>query len=197
MKISAKTLKAASRAAEARGMSLDRWADEVLAAAAASGHPSRIEAHLREISEKIDRIADRQSLGEKASEQLAGAVQEMGSSYRRVRESAGQVMSEAESRTSSAVEEMTARARDLIDRASKSASELFGTLVPRSGSEGEAGSATAPTNVRASRVSKKSRAKSGTKTAGNARRRSGAKNTVKSGKPRGSQRRRSAPKSRS
>jgi len=195
MKISAKTLKAASRAAEARGMSLDRWADQALAAAAASGDPSGIEAQLREISEKIDRIADRQSLGERASEQLAGAVQEIGTSYKRVRESAGQVMSEAESRTSSAVEEMTARARDLIDRASKSASELFGTLVPRTGPE--AGSATAPTNVRPARASKKSRAKKGTKTARNARRRSGAKGTAKSAKPRGSQRRRATPKSRS
>jgi hypothetical protein len=195
MKISAKTLKAASRAAEARGMSLDRWADEVLAAAAAtSGHPSRIDAQLREISEKIDRIADRQSLGERASEQLAGAVQEMGASYQRVRESAGQVMGEAESRTSSAVEEMTAKARDLIDRASKSAGELFGTLVPRTGPEAE--SATEPTRVRPSSASKKSRAKKGTKTAGPAGRRSGAKGTTKSEKSRGAPRRRSPPKSR-
>lgn len=193
MKISAKTLKAASRAAQARGMSLDRWADEVLAAAAATpDQPSRIEAQLREISEKLDRVADRQSLGERASEQLAGAVQEMGESYKRVRESAGQVMSEAESRTSSAVEEMTAKARDLIDRASKSASELFGTLVPRGEREAES----AEPSVRPSRASKHARANKGAKTAGPARRRSGAKGATKNVKPRGSQRRRSAPKSR-
>jgi len=191
MKISAKTLAAARRAAKAHGMSLDSWAEQVLAeAAATSDQPSKIEVQLREISQQIDRIAARQHLGERASEQLAGAAEEMGASFKRVRESTGQALSEAESRASSAAEQMTARARELIERASKSASELFGTLMSRTEHESEADNETAE----ASRVPHQSRANNGAKSAGS-RRQSTSVRKTKSGKPRGSQRRRSQPKS--
>jgi hypothetical protein len=194
MKISAKTLQAARRAAKARGMSLDSWAEKVLAeAAATSDQPSKIEVQLREISEKIDRVADRQRLGERASEQLAGAVDEMGASFKRAREGTGQALSEAESRASSAAEQMTARARELIEGASKSASELFGTLMSRTEPESETDAKRS--TVKPSRAQRQSRASRGTKSAGAARRQPTSNRKPESNKPRGSQRRRSQPKS--
>jgi hypothetical protein len=175
-------------------MSLDNWAERVLAAAAAApDQASNIEAQLREISAKIDLIAHRQSLSEKAGEQFAGAVEEMGASYKRARESTGQVLSEAESRASSAVEEMTARGRELIDRASKSASEFFGTFI--SGAESESETTAEPKKVKPARTRSQSRANKATKSAGTTRRRSTPARKAKSEKSRGSQRRRSQPKS--
>ena len=191
MKISTKTLNAARKAAKARGMSLEDWAEQVLArAAAAPQQPPDIEAHLREISRKIDLIADRQNLGERASEQLAGAVQEMGASYKRARDSAGQVLSEAGTKTSSAAEEMAARARELIGRARKMTTELVGSLTTHAEREDE--TADEPGRPRPSRARSQSRAADG---AGNpattARKRPAAKRKAKVEKPRASNTRRS------
>lgn len=189
MKISAKTLNAAKRAAKARGMTLDKWADQALAeAAAAADHPSNIEAGLREISEKIDRLADRQSLGEKANEQLAGAVQELGASYQRARESAGQMMTDAETKASSAAEELASKARELLARASRSANELVGSFKSMTdGAEEttESKPSKGPSRSGAGRRSAKATAS----------RRSAAGRKTQGEKPRGSQRRRSKPKS--
>jgi hypothetical protein len=189
VKISAKTLNAARKAAEARGMSLDKWAEQVLAeAAVAPDRSSNIDARLREISAKIDRLADRQSLGERASEQLAGAVQELGESYKRTRKSAGQIMSEAETRASSTAEDFAARARELIAAASKTATDLVGSLTSKVGDGRE--SAAEPTAAKSSQGAREAVERVERKAKSAASRRK-----TKSEKPRGSQRRRSQQKS--
>lgn len=74
MKISAKTLNAATKVAAKYGISVDKWADQVLAEAAASaGRPSTIDAQLREISNKIDRLSERQRTGDQLTEFAAKA----------------------------------------------------------------------------------------------------------------------------
>jgi len=191
MKISAKTLNAASKAAKARGMSLDKWAEQILAEAAAGARqPSNIEARLREISKKLDRLADRQGLGEKANEQLAGAVRELGASYNRARKSTKRAMSEAETRASSTAEDLTTKASELLERVRKSAGDLLGPTQAPSGEERE--STVKPTKPAAK--PNRSRAKKSTKSVGAASRRSTSSNK-KNEKPRGSQRRRSQAKS--
>jgi len=170
MKISAKTLNAAKKAAEARGMTLDKWADQVLAeAAAGAGRPVNIEARLREISKKIDQLADRQSLGEKATEQLAGAVQDMGASYSRARKTAELAMSEAGARASSTAEDLSARAGEFLERLRKSASDFLGPGAFTTDAEEE--STAKPKTRAASAKPKRSSAAKATKSAGTTRRR--------------------------
>ncbi len=171
MKISAKTLNAAKKAAEARGMSLDKWADQVLAeAATGSGRPVNIEARLREILKKIDQLADRQSLGEKATEQLASAVQEMGASYNRARKSAELAMNEAGARASSTAEDLSTRAGEFLERLRKSASDFLGPGAFTTDAEEEKESTTKPKKRAASGKPKRSSTRKGTKSAGTTRR---------------------------
>lgn len=193
MKISAKTLEAARKAAKARGMTLDSWAEQVLASAAASpGQPPDIKAELRTISKKIDLLAERQGLSERASEQLTDAVQAMGASYKGAQERAGRVLSEAETWASSAAEELTVKARELLERARSLASDFLGPI--RSPAEGEGDSAGEPTKRKRARKPNQSRADKGTKSVRATRRRS-TSSEKKSEQPRGSQRRRSRSKS--
>jgi hypothetical protein len=114
VKISKKTLAAARKAANAQGVSLDTWADKVLAAAAASNQSSDVAALLREISAKIDRISSQQSLAERANEQLAATIHELGKSYAVVRRTTGQFLGDVATRTSTAIDEVRERTRDLI-----------------------------------------------------------------------------------
>jgi hypothetical protein len=126
VKISDKTLRAAEKAAKERGKTLDAWVEEVLSAAA-SARPSGIEARLQKISEKLDRIADRQSLGEMAADRLSAALQDLESVFRRGRKGAGQIFEKAEARTSSAAGEVAEKVRELIGRAT----EFAATFAPR------------------------------------------------------------------
>lgn len=128
MKISARTMAAAEKAAARQNMSVDKWADQALAKAA-RGRQSDIEALLRDIAQKIDQIAERQSLGEKANEQLAAAVDEIGASFGQVRKTSGRVFEQVRSRTGSAVSDMAEKAMDVIGQVSKSATELAGSLA--------------------------------------------------------------------
>lgn len=169
MKISAKTLAAARRAAKARGMTLDSWAEEALtSAAAARRQPLDIEARLRKISKKLDQIAERQGLSERTSERLTDAVQEMGAAYNRARESAGRVLSQGQTRASSVADEWTAKARELLESARRSASDFVGPIgLP---TDGEGDSAGEPPRRKRARKSTQSR----TKAAGTTPRRSTA-----------------------
>ena len=114
VKISKKTLAAAHKAANAQGMSLDTWADKVLAAAAASNQSSDVAALLREISAKIDQISSQQSLAERANEQLAATIHELGKSYAVVRRTTGQFLGDVATRTSTAIDEVREKTRELI-----------------------------------------------------------------------------------
>lgn len=122
VKISKKTLVAARKAAEEQGMNLDTWADKVLAAAA-SKQTSDVATLLREISAKVDQISNRQTLAERANEQLAAAIQEVGKSYAVVRRTTGQFLGDVAERTTSAIDEVREKTRELIGQVSRPATD--------------------------------------------------------------------------
>lgn len=153
MKISAKTMAAVEKAAANQNMSVDTWADRVLAKAA-RGKQSDIEAQLRDITRKIDEIADRQSFSEKANEQLAATVDEIGASFSQMRKTTSRVFDQVRDRTGSAVSEMAGKAMDVIGQVSKSATELAGNLSTKTDVADEA--ATKPVKPQRPRPVKKS-----------------------------------------
>ena len=128
MKISAKTLKAARKAASDQGVSLDNWADAVLAHAASEvDHQANVGALLREISSKVDQIADRQSLGERANEQLAATIRDIGSTFQRATKRTRKVLGEVGTRTSSAVGDMAGKALEAIGQMTRPAADASAT----------------------------------------------------------------------
>jgi len=138
MKISAKTLEAARKAAAKQNMTLDSWADKALARAASSRQPADVEAMLRKISRKIDQIADRQSVGEKANAQVAAALEDLGSSYDQVKKTTGRAFNLVRTRTGTAVGEMAEKAMEAFGHMTKSATELAETLAPKSAEDAAA-----------------------------------------------------------
>jgi hypothetical protein len=159
LKISASTLAAAKKIAKEQGMTLDAWAEQVLANAVSANQPSTIDALLKGISGRIDQIVDRQNLGEKVNEQLAAAVKEASSSYEQVKKTTGHFLGDVGAKTSSAVEEMAGKARDLIGQVNKSAADLAERLSPHAGDEAAAPPARKP---RASSKAKTAKAKAAT-----------------------------------
>lgn len=135
MKISARTLEAARKAAAKQNMTLDNWADKALARAASSRQQPDLEAMLRKISRKIDQIADRQTVGEKANAQLAVALEELGSSYDQVKKTTGRAFTIVRAKTGTAVGEMAEKAREAIGHMTKTATGLAETLSARSAEE--------------------------------------------------------------
>jgi len=114
VKISKKTLAAAQKAADDQGVSLDTWAEKVLAAAAAAQRSPDYLKLLRDMSGKIDQIANRQGLAERANEQLTVAIQEAGKSYAQMRRTTGHFLGEIVTKTSSALEEVRGKTQELI-----------------------------------------------------------------------------------
>lgn len=132
MKISKKTLAAAQKAADDQGVSLDTWAEKVLASAAAAHRSPDALTLLGEISDKIDQIANRQGLAEKANEQLTVAIEEAGKSYAQVRRTTGQFLGDVMTKTSSALEEVRGRTQELITgRPPEEGADAEETTVPR------------------------------------------------------------------
>jgi hypothetical protein len=129
MKISESTLKAAQKAAEEKGMSLDEWADKALAEAASSQQPAFIESLLKEMSRKIDSIAESRHLGEKASDQIGAAFGEIGASLQRIRKTTERVLDKVRTQTGSAVGEVADKARDAFDQVGKTASGLVSPIT--------------------------------------------------------------------
>jgi hypothetical protein len=137
MKISAKTMAAARKAAAKQNLSVDRWADTVLAKAAAPRQQTNVEALLHDISRKIDEIADRQSFGEKANEQIAAAVDEIGLSFKKMKKRTGYALGTARTKAGTAVGEMTGKALEAIGQMSKSATGFAGSLTSSTATERE------------------------------------------------------------
>jgi len=135
MKISAKTMAAVKKAAAAEQMTVDAWAEEALARAAMLGSRSDMEAVLGNISRKLDEIAERQTFGERANEQLATAVKELGTSFDQIKKRTGSVIDQVRSRTGSAVSEIAEKAREVISQVSRTTTELAGSLGPKASVE--------------------------------------------------------------
>jgi hypothetical protein len=132
LKISAKTLAAAKKAAKEQGVSLDAWAEQVLANAVSANQPSTIDGLLKNISGRIDQIVDRQNLGQMVNEQLSLAIKEASSSYEQAKKATGQILGDVGTKTSAAVEEMAGKARELIGQVNKSATDLAERLSSHS-----------------------------------------------------------------
>jgi hypothetical protein len=137
MNISDKTMAAVEKAAAKEKMSVDNWADRALARAAALGKKSNVESLLGDISRKLDDIAERQSFGEKANEQLAAAVSDLGTSFEQIKKRTGRVFDQMRSRTGSTVSDIAEKARDVIGQVSRSATELAGSLAQKTGGDAE------------------------------------------------------------
>lgn len=119
MKISAKTLSAARKAAAKQNMTLDDWANEVLAAAAAPNRLAGMEAMLADISRKIDDLVERKSFGENANEHLSGAVSEIGSSLKQASMTTGMAFDKVRTKAGIAVGEIADKALEVIGQLNK------------------------------------------------------------------------------
>lgn len=153
MKISVKTLAAARKAAKEQGMSLDAWAEQVLADAASANQASTTDGLLKTISSRIDQVVDRQNLSERVNEQLSAAIKEASASYEQAKKATGQILGDVSSKTSAAVEEVAGRARELFGQMNKSAADLS-ERVSSSPAEAEP-----PTPSKKPRAAKKTAAK--------------------------------------
>ena len=131
MKLSTRTLKAAQKAAEEQGMTVDEWADKVLSRAASAKQAPKIEDMLREISRKVDQIVEHRHVGDKVSDQVGSAIEEIGASFQRIRKTTGRVFDKVRTQASTAVGEVAGKATGAFDKAGKSAAGVV-TPVPAS-----------------------------------------------------------------
>ena len=134
MKLSTRTLKAAQKAAEEQGMTVDEWADKVLSRAASAEQAPKIEDMLREISRKVDQIVEDRHVGDKVSDQVGSAIEEIGASFQRIRKTTGRVFEKVRTQASTAVGEVAGKATEAFGHAGQSAS---GLVTPVAASSGE------------------------------------------------------------